>query len=148
MGGQRPIRGVLLVGGYVDSGVAHLDTGEHKDFSVQLDVTACVSHQTGGIDSPGLERPGEGSGQSTGGGADDVIEGRRMLGVSARRVAVVLSHRTVRPVVGRLTLRRQVRPTHRTAVALDPDLGHVCQFTHGSPYQPRLPRQQVQRRPP
>lgn len=130
MGGQRSVRGVPLVGGHVDTGVAHVDAFDDQDLAVELDLPTRVSHQTGGIYSPGLEGTGERPGESTGGGTNYVVESGCVVAELPRRITVVLGHGTVRPVVDRLGLRRQVGPPYWAALALDANLRDVRHVAH------------------
>ena len=127
---QRPVRGFTFSLGEVHSAVADVDPLDHQHTPVQLDLATSVSHQTGGINSPGPQGSGERSRQSTGGSAHNVVQRGRVLGIRALGVPVVVAHRTVCAVEHRLLLRRQVGPPQRSTPTLDPHLGHVDDLTH------------------
>jgi hypothetical protein len=77
-----------------------------------------------------LQRARERTGQSTTGGGNHVIEGRRARWEVACPAAVMLGDLRMNPEHDRLLLRGQVRETLRATEALDPDSRNVCWVGH------------------
>jgi len=108
-----------LILAHVNTAIGDVDPFDHQHLGVELDLTTCMTHQTGGIDPPSRERPGERPGESTGGSPDDVIESGRVRRELALRDAVMLGHRPVHAVHDRVALPRKVSLPHRAFTALD-----------------------------
>jgi hypothetical protein len=54
MGRQSAIRSLPLAVGNDDAGVGEVDPFDVQHLAVKLDLTSCLSHQTGEIDPPDL----------------------------------------------------------------------------------------------
>ena len=72
--------------------VLHVDPLDHEHLVLGLDLAGRLADQPALArgDSTRLQRAPEGARQSAGGGGDDVVQRRSMLGLSAGRHAVVL----------------------------------------------------------
>jgi hypothetical protein len=77
-----------------------------------------------------LQRASKGTGESAGGGGDDVIERGRMRREGFGRHFVVLGDRAVNAKDYGRRFRRQVRAAHRASFALDADFGAVDYISH------------------
>jgi hypothetical protein len=103
--GECAVGGVAFVVGHVHAAVLNVDPFDDQDVVLELDLAACMSHQTGGVDSPGRKSARERARQSTGGGADNVVQRGGVLGELTGRGAVVLGDWAVGAVVHRNGLR-------------------------------------------
>jgi hypothetical protein len=103
--GECSVGRVALVLGHRHAAVLDVDPLDDQDVVLECDLAASVSHQTGGIDPSGREGAGERARQSTGGGADDVVQRGRVLRELTWCVAVVLGYRAMGAVVHRVGLR-------------------------------------------
>lgn len=119
---QGPLDPGAIVLGHRHARVRHVDTLDDEHLAVELDLTSCVSHQTGGIDPSGRERPGERSGKSTGRSSHDVVQCAGVDVELAFRHPVVLCDLTVHPVQRRLNLARKEGGPDRPLPPLDSGL--------------------------
>src|SRR3712207_4756761 len=71
--GEHPLDLLGVAVRDVQPGVRHRDPLEHQDLALELHLTARVPHQTGGVDPPGTQGPGERPGELTERRADDVV---------------------------------------------------------------------------
>jgi hypothetical protein len=85
-----------------------------------------------GFDLARFQRAPEGSGQSAGGGRDDVIERGRARLEGPGRDLVVLRHGAMDAEHDRLRLAGEVRTPHRSLHPLDADLGAIYDAGLGS----------------
>jgi hypothetical protein len=79
-----------------------------------------------------LQRASKGSGESTRGPGDDVVERGRVGREGVRRHFVVLGDCSVDAEDYGLRLGRQVRAAHRASLALDADFGSVDYVCHSA----------------
>jgi hypothetical protein len=109
-----------------------VDPLDHEDTVFGLDLADRVGDESSlsRADLTRLQRASEGAGQSAGGGRDDVVKRRSVLGLAAARNAVVVGDLVVNAEGDRVALARYKRAAKRAAHALDPnprvvtDLGH------------------------
>ena len=78
--------------------VAHVDLLDHQDLVFEIDIafTLCSQPALARVDPARFQRATQGSGESTGSCGHDVVEGRGVVGILARRGAVVLPDHAMR----------------------------------------------------
>jgi hypothetical protein len=109
-----------------------VDALNHKHALFLLDLADCFGHQPVNRrrDLTRLQRASKGSGQSTGGPGDDVVERRRMGREGIRRYFIVLGDSAVDAEDHRLGFGRQISTPHRASFALDADYGSIDYVSH------------------
>jgi hypothetical protein len=107
--------------------VVNPDPFDDQHPALDLDLTLYLRGQMtlAGFDLARFQRATQGSGQSTGGRGDDVVEGSGVRVERARRRMVMLGHLVMHPEEHRLASRRKIRPPQRTLHPLDPNPGGV-----------------------
>ena len=109
---------------------SHVNASDHKDVILQLNLTDSFADQasTGRVDLTRLQRASKGSGQSTRGGGDNVIQGGGVRIEHVGRNLVMFRNRAVHSEDYGLLFGRQIRPADGTLDALDPHVRAVDHF--------------------
>jgi len=103
--------------------VADVNPLDHEHLVLEVDLAFGLGRKPtlARVDPARLQRATQGAGESTGGRGDDVIESGGVIGILARRRAVVLADLIVRAEEDRLRLGGKEGAADRAAVADDPD---------------------------
>jgi hypothetical protein len=88
--------------------VPDADPLDDENFVLEVDFAFGFRRETplACVDPARLQRATQGAGESTGGRGDYVVEGRGVVGILARRSAIVLAHLVVCPEENRFRLDR------------------------------------------
>ena len=109
-----------------------MDAPNHEHAFVLLDFTYSLGHQP--VNRRGnltrLQRASKGSGESTGGCRDNIVESRRMRRKSIRRNLIVFCDRAMHAEDYRLRFRRQISAPHRTSLPLDAHFRSIDYVSH------------------
>jgi hypothetical protein len=110
----------------------HVDALDHEDTFLFLDFTdgLCYQPVNRRRDLTRLQRASKGSGESTGGRGDDVVERRRMGREGIRRYLIVFGDGSVNSEDHRLRFRGQVSAPHRAFLSLDADFRSIDYVSH------------------
>ena len=120
---MRTFRRLALVFRASFQRVADADPLDHEDLVLDVDLALRLRAQSPftRVDPARLQRATQGAGESTGGGGDNIIEGRRVIGILPWCRAVVLAHLVVCAEENRFRLDWEKGAADGTAVANDPD---------------------------
>lgn len=129
---MRPRGSFPLVVRAADELVPDSDALDHEDLVLDNHIALRLGAEPAlaGVDPARLQRATQGAGQSTGGGCDDVVERRGVIGVLAGSRAVMLPNLIVGTEEDRLWLDGQVGPADRASLANDPHLRYVGRLIH------------------
>ena len=111
---------------------ANVNTPDHQDAFFQFHFTGRMRHQAiaRGTDFTRLQRAPEGTGQSTSGAGDHVIDSSSVWFKQIRWNFVVFGNGAMHSEGHRIWFGGQIGAPHRPFHALDPDLGAVCDVRH------------------
>ena len=129
---MRPTRRLPLVRGTITQSIPNVDLFDHEHAVVKLDHAFSIGYEPAliGGDPARLQRATKGSGQSTGGGGDDVIECGGVGFVRARRRAVMFGDLIMDAEEDGLGFRGQAGTPERSLDPFDCDARHVGRFSH------------------
>jgi hypothetical protein len=114
---------------------ADVDAADDEHAAIEFDLARSLRDQAAasGLNLTRFQRASEGSGESTGGSGDDVIQCGGVLLEHARRQLIVFRDGAVNAEDHRLALDGEIRTAHGPVHALDPNARAVDNVSHGSP---------------